>query len=266
MKFIHSKESLNQIWNRSDILKNSILEISVICLTLSFFLFSIQGSFTKWLFPLVVLIQFLVLFCIILYQKGFLARNNIDGFSLILLVVFNPSNLYLNFYGFYIINVFAIGLLVWWIKNNKALFCTFNSKQVLLFVVGFCIGLFLVLIKITIIKGDLIFVLFQNPARLIVCAYSAITQGAILEEFIFRGLLFGILRKKNVNEKWIILISSVLWGFTHLVVGNGIANIIDAIFSGIIFGILVSKYKSLSIGIGAHVGYNVLVAMFSVFL
>ncbi|PLW79649.1 hypothetical protein C0585_06665 [Candidatus Woesearchaeota archaeon] len=63
----------------------------------------------------------------------------------------------------------------------------------------------------------------------------------VFEELIFRNLIFNWFLKKKYFTYGLI-ISSVLFGFWHMVSGWGILKAIDMIFVGIIFALIYNKY------------------------
>ena len=86
-----------------------------------------------------------------------------------------------------------------------------------------------------------------------------------LEEVIFRGLLFGVMRKEN--EKVAVLVSSVTFGAGHiinLVNGSGaelLPNLLQVIYAtaaGFMFVMMYVKSGSLWVPIAAHGIFNAL--------
>ena len=54
---------------------------------------------------------------------------------------------------------------------------------------------------------------------------------AFLQEFIYRGFLFHLLTQAKVNARWIIVISSALYGFMHIIFD--IPSVIATFFIGL---------------------------------
>lgn len=233
-------------------------------LLLNFFLF-IRGSISSWLFPSIITIQYIILVFLIINRHRNLEYSNIDGLSIFFFIIFNPSGLYLNFFSFYIILIFATMTFFWWIRTNRVLDNTISLRQTSLIILGFFVGIMIFLIKILLIDPKLIINFSQHPSFLLVGLYSSFSKGIVTEEFVFRGFLFRFLRKKAISEKWIILISSILWGLFHIGVVQSIFNIFDIILGGLVFGFLASKTKSITTSLGAHAGYNAMVTFVETF-
>jgi uncharacterized protein len=205
---------------------------------------------------------YLILIIIIIEQKKNLPHNNIDSFSLILLIIFHTSTYYSN-YSVGIKNVMAlVNLLiavvfaVIMIKNKNKEISKFSIKQILIFLLGLIVGLSIAIIKIQLNKLGLLNLAYDYPIRFLNSIIVALSFSTIREEFVYRGLIWGYLRKKGINEWWIIVISSLVWVFAHINIYRNIPEIINFIGLGIIFGFLVKKTKSVNASIGAHAGYS----------
>lgn len=119
---------------------------------------------------------------------------------------------------------------------------------------------------ITIISSELV-VLILDPfskilmPKFILKAISQTTQisffmyaciiGAAMEELVFRGVILGGLLK-TYSAKKSIIISSVLFGISHL---NGI-QFINAFLLGIFIGYIYVKVKSIYLCMYAHILFN----------
>ena len=80
----------------------------------------------------------------------------------------------------------------------------------------------------------------------------AICLGPILEELVFRGVIFSMLEKSKIKPLWIILITAVLFGAVHL-------NLVQGVYAaalGLFLGFLRYKYGSILISIVAHIILN----------
>ena len=87
------------------------------------------------------------------------------------------------------------------------------------------------------------------------CIYAA------FEEFLFRGLLWMILRRLKWKEFWILIFQLVLFMISHLQysISNPIFFWIGTSGGGLIFGIMAWRSKSLTPSTITHFFYNVLV-------
>ena len=86
----------------------------------------------------------------------------------------------------------------------------------------------------------------------VITVVYAICLGPVLEELVFRGVVFSFLEKSNIKPVWTILITAVLFGFVHM-------NIVQGLYAaalGIFLGFMRYKYRSLLITIVAHIVLN----------
>ena len=86
----------------------------------------------------------------------------------------------------------------------------------------------------------------------VITVVYAICLGPILEELVFRGVVFSFLEKSNIKPVFTILITAVLFGFVHM-------NIVQGVYAaalGIFLGFMRYKYRSIMITILAHIVLN----------
>lgn len=86
----------------------------------------------------------------------------------------------------------------------------------------------------------------------VITVVYAICLGPILEELVFRGVVFSFLEKSNIKPVFTILITAVLFGFVHM-------NIVQGLYAaalGIFLGFMRYKYRSIMITILAHIVLN----------
>lgn len=96
--------------------------------------------------------------------------------------------------------------------------------------------------------------IYQEPYICILL--SVVVLGPILEELIFRGIMFHYL--EQIKQGWFpILISAVLFGLLHIEP----VQVVYAILSGVILGILYAKTRDLRVTITIHVLNNFLSAL-----
>jgi CAAX amino terminal protease family. len=82
---------------------------------------------------------------------------------------------------------------------------------------------------------------------------------ACSEEPLFRGFLWGALRKLHINEIWILLIQALLFAFGHIFYLNSTGGLlfVGMIFiSALIMGLLVWRSRSLSSSMAFHAFAN----------
>lgn len=80
----------------------------------------------------------------------------------------------------------------------------------------------------------------------------AIILGPILEELVFRGVIYSYLEKAGLRPIVVILITGILFGFVHM-------NIVQSTYAailGILLGFLRYKYRSIKLTIFAHILLN----------
>ncbi|OED59442.1 CPBP family intramembrane glutamic endopeptidase [Acholeplasma laidlawii] len=99
---------------------------------------------------------------------------------------------------------------------------------------------------------------------------TAVVIGPIVEELVFRKSFFGLIK----NEKWALVISSLVFGLIHISteiltgdIGMVIVSSLPYIAGGFIFGyIYMINKKNIVIPIIAHMGYNLISVLMSMFL
>lgn len=84
--------------------------------------------------------------------------------------------------------------------------------------------------------------------------------GPILEEIMFRGLIYDYLKEEDKKQSMIL--TTVLFALSH----TGIINILYAFVLGIILIYLKEHYKSLKAPIFFHIGVNVIAILFTNFI
>ena len=84
--------------------------------------------------------------------------------------------------------------------------------------------------------------------------------GPILEEIMFRGLIYNYLKEENKKQG--MLLTTLLFALSH----NGISNILYAFILGIILIYLQEHYKSLKAPISFHIGVNTMAILFTCFI
>lgn len=76
----------------------------------------------------------------------------------------------------------------------------------------------------------------------------------VAEEIALRGIVYTRIEKTN-KPVVAIIISAVLFGLMHLMAG-GIILVLGAVIMGLVFGLLLHKYKSLWVCVIAHICAN----------
>ena len=86
-----------------------------------------------------------------------------------------------------------------------------------------------------------------------------ISHPAIVEELIFRSVLWGLLRKRGYSEKRILVITTLMFWVMHIgYLPDYYTFGVVVPIGGIVMGLLVYKSKSVSSSIIAHATFNAL--------
>lgn len=80
----------------------------------------------------------------------------------------------------------------------------------------------------------------------------------LAEEITFRGCLISLARNKSVNEKVMIVVSSIAWTMFH---PYDIVTIISIFIAGMLYGIIYSKTGSLKYSILSHSIWNLIIIL-----
>jgi membrane protease YdiL (CAAX protease family) len=86
--------------------------------------------------------------------------------------------------------------------------------------------------------------------------FNLVIVASVVEEILFRGLLFDLFRRRY-NETLTIVTTSILFGFAHVFLHSPIWAL-GVIIPGILFGILKAKTKKLYAPIALHFIYNLM--------
>ena len=176
-------------------------------------------------------------------------NNKIDNLNLKILIDFLA--LFLAF--IYIFNS---------LKANKKL----NKKDILISIIGFLLIILIdyilsLIFEIT-SKNQLYIELIMKQKLKILIIISSIFLSPILEDYIFRELLYY----KIKNVKVYIILNSLIFGLLHIILDNNLKialiNSISYITSGLIFTIIYLKTKNVKSSILTHILVNLLNTIF----
>lgn len=211
------------------------------------------------LFPITTVIRYFVIFLLLVVHRDEIQNFNLDGFSILLLVMFNSATLVNSLPRYIAIVTISLSIFFLWIRKIDKEVGKVRVKQVFQFLAGLVLGFLLISIKYSLINHDIILTAIAEPTKLVICAKIALSKALVMEEFIYRGFLYGLLEKSGIRYSKIFIISSILWSFSHIGISTNFLFFVDVFISGLFFGFLVYKTKSISIAIGTHVGYNSLI-------
>ncbi len=84
-----------------------------------------------------------------------------------------------------------------------------------------------------------------------------LTGAAVREEPLFRGILWGVMRKMNFEDKWIWIVQAILFFTGHIYYLNtSIIIWLLTLFAGLVFGVVVWKSRSMTVGMIVHTMVN----------
>lgn len=93
--------------------------------------------------------------------------------------------------------------------------------------------------------------LTNDPQTLILVFLTVVIGAPLMEEILFRGIFYGVLRK-HLKPVYAMLLSSVLFGLVH----GQLIQIVYATFLGCVLTLLMIKYRTLKAAIVAHMIFN----------
>lgn len=138
-----------------------------------------------------------------------------------------------------------------------------NFKDFKLFVLSTFIGfgslsLFILLSKL--FEQNQVAIQEQSPLIVDILNYFLlfiyyITHTAVFEELLYRGILWGYLRKIGWQEKYIWIFQGVLFTLAHII-NRSIFNILFILLLSLVYGFTVWRTRSISSSIIAHAIYN----------
>jgi len=201
-----------------------------------------------------------------------------EGYSLILIsivIIVNRSNLKRLNIDKYFVLIFLCGGLAFdwdrsWILGLATALASFSVfvlltkgwqitggaetnllRIVLVMVIGFLLGLLFV--------GDLIN--FMKP-REVVQWFLFFIPFVVAEEVIFRGMLWEFLKDLNISEFWIVVLQAVLFWLSHVNFAyNSVFFLMVTPIVSILLGIIVWRYRSITLSATAHILVNVLLGL-----
>ena len=243
---------------------------SLICLDFLAGIIKLYAISVLWIYILHNIISYSILLLLIFGQIRKLDINNIDSFSIIMLLLNNSTNTYSNYPDnlknfLTLVNIIiSIILFIVFIKIKEKKVAKLSIKQLLLFLMGLIFGIGIALVKIRLSNSPLLELAYTYPI-LFVNSITIAVSTLIREEFLYRGLLWGFFREKKVNDYLIIVITSILWVLVHVNVYQNIPELINFFVLGIIFGFITKFTKSINASIGAHAGYSSFLIMQLIF-
>ena len=249
-----------------------VLSLIAVLLLLRFLLGWQPGDWT-WVDPIFQVATYGIVATFILWKKETLVEYHIDTLAIYLFIIFKPlQTLILPFLIAPQTSIMAFpqpGALACWVIAGVLVFALRKdfhrltpirlSKGIWL-LVGTVIGVvWVVLAAIALIPWtpklpDLILdytVLLRYPYML---GYAGID-----EEFVFRGLLWGVMRRTGLHEVWIWLFQAVLFVLVHGYVWRlepSLPYLLSIFAGGLVLGALAWRSRSVTTSMFAHTFYN----------
>ncbi len=224
-----------------------------------------------WLIPVIVSTLYIMISVFVLTAGGPLANYNIDLLSLIILLLFEtifrfdniPSNgLAIVFKA--IVWIIA-GAILFRMISGRIVLARPTKTHIIYVAIGIVSGILLALVEAYLIVHKPNFRAQPvNPATytsanylMRALAYDA-SNGAVPEEFIFRGLFFGYLVRQSYSEKKAHLVQACAFWLSHFdrmfVSPIGFWLIIPT--SSLLFSLLAWRSRSLVPSVAAHTLFN----------
>ncbi len=180
--------------------------------------------------------------------------------SKIILHFFTPTNA-LSFPKFLSFLFFIIAVvLIYLVMKNKLDFRIRLGKDMARFAISAILGLLLASLETILMIKFMGFPKNTFPGLLALASpIYQLGYAASPEEPLFRGFLWGGLRKLKINETWILFIQALLFAMGHIFYTNSTNGLffLGLIFLGaLVMGVLVWWTRSLSSSIAFHAFFN----------
>lgn len=228
-----------------------------------------------WLDLLFFISSYLIIALLILEEKSSLDVSHIDKCSLFIFLVFgsllrpiDTSSLFLQWFGFIVFCGIAFMLFIS-LRRNK--FKLSETRMIGLWIfIGIIVGGGRLII-FAILGGsydNFPGLSAETITRIIFYFIYQLGNTTISEEFIYRGFLWGIMLRYGYENKWILLISSILFTFSHVdfFMRRKILSIIGLFVFSLLVGLSAWKSRSLVPCLIAHALTNTIANIFIIYL
>lgn len=156
-----------------------------------------------------------------------------------------------TFYNMTLITTILFTLLFIFILSKKVKLEKIKCKDIFM-----CLGLGIIFSLLFHIIRNFFFPMNKEPFNILIIISTGVL-GPILEEIMFRGLIYEYLKEEN--KKQAMILTTILFALSH----TGIINILYALILGIILIYLKDKYKTINAPISFHIGVNVIAILFT---
>jgi membrane protease YdiL (CAAX protease family) len=224
-----------------------------------------------WLEPVYQIGTYLLVALLIWWEREQLGLFHMDWLALALIVLFKPlSTAILAIWGMqqplafpsplsfalWVIAL-ALGVVLW---KQRAGLPRFQAKSLGWFVIGALSGVAASLAVSLLMIGLKLAPLPGNPGPLALWApLYQLGYAAIDEEPLFRGFLWGALRRLKWPEGWICLLQAALFSMGHLFLlgmPNGGFNLAIIFLGGLLGGVLAWRSRSIATSMAFHAFWN----------
>jgi membrane protease YdiL (CAAX protease family) len=208
-------------------------------------------------------------FCILIWiNRNSLIDNHIGKSSICLLILsgtlarlsaLSLTNIFFWILGLFLIICFARGCFHFEIQCHRLGWIVFSSF------LGIGIPLILYILLRLFVPAES-FIVKPWPGLLVggINVLVQILYVAVYEEFLFRGFLWGFLKKRNWDTKWVLLFQGVLFWAAHLFTSsNKPFTVWVAIpLLGLILGYIAYRSRSVTNSVILHALYNTVLLLF----
>ena len=228
-------------------------------------------SAAAWIDPLYEIGTYGLVIFLIIWEREDLKTYHLNPLAVLLLILFPfISKLILRFYNpahtlafpklwSFAFLILAAALIYFYIKKKPISKSGF-SRDIAWFAACAIFGLLFSTLESLLMIKFLGFPKGSNPGLLtLTFPLYQLGYAAALEEPLFRGFLWGALRKLRINEVWVLLIQALIFAgghFFYLNSEHGLLYIAMIFVGALIMGLLVWRTRSLSSSMAFHAFTN----------
>lgn len=228
-------------------------------------------SITAWIEPVYEIGTYALIVFLIVWERKNLAAHHINPLAILLLIFFPfLAKLILPFYdstnplsfpyplsfSFFLIG----GFLLFFVIKNKLNFRPGIKREFLWFAGCAFLGLLVSELESILLIKLLNFPQGTFPGFLALTSpFYQLGYAASMEEPLFRGFLWGALRKLNLPDIWILFIQALIFTAGHLfylTTDHGLIFVMITFTNALLMGLLVWRTRALSSSMAFHAFYN----------
>jgi membrane protease YdiL (CAAX protease family) len=229
-----------------------------------------KGTMNDWMILFIEFIMYLITVMLFIFGRRNLSHFNIDKLSFVLFILFGTLLRTSSTGNFSIIEIFFYFMffsvtiyLIVKVRLSGSELKRWEIKDLKWILIGIAVGIGFSLLIATPryitsqFTPDFISIEPQNVGQFIMAFVHSFGHSSIMEEPVFRGFLWGYLRNRGWNSKWIWLTQAGLFWLAHL-------RYIDRTYtfwftvpvSGLLLGWLAWKSRSITPSMITHTLYN----------